>query len=145
MKAFIGVVRGLVGLTWLTQIVLGILFWTGNARNLVSLHMNLGYTFVAGIWLLSLLCWRAGAPGMLAVVSIVWGFVVMALGMTQTTLLPGSSHWIVQVTHLLVAIVAMALVGRLSSRVPGMAGPKGQAFGGHGLHPHHGVPTPRTR
>jgi hypothetical protein len=47
----------------------------------------------------------------------VGGLVVLVLGMTQTSLLPGSSHWVIQVLHLLIGMAAVgsgeAIGGRL--------------------------------
>jgi len=120
MKTAILVTRGLVGITGLTQLVLGILFWTGHATSLVNLHMSLGYLFVLASWALAILCWRAGAPGGLAAAVLVWGFVVAGLGATQVGLLPGALHWIIRVAHLLVGIAAMGLAGRLSARTRGV-------------------------
>ena len=40
----------------------------------------------------------------------------MGLGLTQSQLLPGDAHWVVQVLHLLVGLVAMGLAQDLAAR-----------------------------
>jgi hypothetical protein len=40
---------------------------------------------------------------------MIWGLVVSVFGMTQTQILPGDFHWIVQVSHLAVGLVALVV------------------------------------
>ena len=40
------------------QLVLGILFWTGNALGLVDLHQLLGILLVLGLWTMAALAHR---------------------------------------------------------------------------------------
>jgi len=116
MRAII-VVRAAAGLLWLSQLVLGILFWTGHALGLMQVHMVMGGLLVLALWALALLCARAGAPRALVVLSMVWTAILPVLGFAQFQLLPGPHHWIVRVVHLVVGLVAMPLAGRLSISV----------------------------
>jgi len=50
-----------VRLTGVTQVLLGLLFWTGRALPLVPVHMAIGLTFVLALWVLSGLAARARA------------------------------------------------------------------------------------
>lgn len=59
MKTAAGVVGGVVGITGLIQIVLGVLFWTGHALSLIQLHMAIGFVFVLAMWTLCVLAIRA--------------------------------------------------------------------------------------
>ena len=111
LQAIIGILGGAL-------LVLGLLFWTGHARSLIPLHMGIGIAFVLAVWIQTLLARRAGAPQGLATVVTFWGFVVAWLGIAQLRLLPGPRHWMIQVVHLLVGVVAMALTGMLSARTP---------------------------
>src|SRR5215207_7135657 len=53
-----------IRLTGLNQIVLGALFWTGNARALTPVHMLIGFVLVLLLWVLAALTARAGIdPG----------------------------------------------------------------------------------
>ncbi len=76
--------------------------------------MGVGYILVLSLWLTSIIAAIARAPIGLVIVGLIWGLVVVAIGVMQMTLLPGSSHWVVQVTHLLVGMAAIALNERLA-------------------------------
>ncbi len=117
MKRTILIVRGLVSLLGLALVVLGVLFWTGRALGLLPVHMLLGALFVVCLWVLVglALSARAGATFTLGV--FVWSLIVLWLGMMQLRLLPGSRHWIVQVVHLLVGVIAIGLGHALAGRI----------------------------
>jgi hypothetical protein len=100
----------------LVMIGLGVLMWLGVARQLVGLHMLLGVLLVLLLWVQSALAARAGVSAGLVALAVVWGLVTPALGMTQTGLLPGSMHWVIQVAHLAVGIVALGLGDRLTAQ-----------------------------
>jgi hypothetical protein len=117
MKTAATVLRIFVGLDGLILIALGLLFWTGNADPLVPVHMLLGIALVLALWVLAALAAVAGVnPGLVAL-TFVWGLIVLALGLTQTRLLPTDGHWIIQVLHLLVGITAIALAQILARRI----------------------------
>ncbi len=126
MKAIVAL-RSIAGILWLAQLVLGILFWTERALGLVQLHMALGGLFVLALWILAALAARAGAPRGLVVTTVTWGVVLPLLGVAQYQLLPGASHWIIRVVHLLVGLAAMAFVGRLTMSVTRTPKPAGAA------------------
>jgi hypothetical protein len=98
------------------EIVLGLLFWTGNALGLVDLHQLLGILLVLGLWTVAALAHRAGVPAGLVAVAALWGLVVPIVGLTQRELLPGSAHWVIQVIHLLLGIGLLALAESLATR-----------------------------
>ena len=93
----------------LLALILGILFWTGNATSLVLVHMGLGILAVLSLWTLgAAIASTKGGIG-LAIGAFVWGLLVAAFGLTQATLLVGSTHWLIQVLHLLVGLAAIGL------------------------------------
>jgi hypothetical protein len=100
----------------LVLLVLGVLFWTGNAFALVPLHMLLGIVLVLGLWVLAILAWRAAPPG-LVIGAVVWGLIVVWLGLNQQTLVPGDLHWLIRVLHLLVGLAAIGLAEALGRRI----------------------------
>lgn len=91
-------------------LMLGLALWAGQLYALLDIHMGLGIAVVLALWALAILALRRGKAHGLAVGSIVWGVVTLALGQTQTRLLVGDLHWLVQVAHLLVGVGAIVLV-----------------------------------
>jgi hypothetical protein len=114
MKMAITTLQWLIRLTGLIQIVLGVAFWIGYVLNLISLHMLIGFVFVLALWVLAVLAARSGVNWGFVALAIVWGVITLALGVTQTQLLPGAFHWIIRVLHLAVGLAAMGLGDRLA-------------------------------
>jgi len=102
-----------VGITGAFQIVLGLLFWTGRAQDLIPVHMLVGLVFVLSLWTVAALAIRAGESWGPILLTFAWGAIVLLLGLAQAPLFPGPSHWVVRVLHLLVGLGAMAQAGRL--------------------------------
>ena len=105
------------------QLVLGILFWTGNALGLVDLHQLIGILLVLGLWTQAVLAYRAGVPAGLVAAAAVWGLIVPIVGLTQTSLLTGSAHWVIQVIHLLLGIGLLGLAENLATRAKARLAP----------------------
>ena len=95
------------------QVIVGIGFWTGHWTSLVNVHMAIGSLFVISLWVISGIAGAHGRPGRVVAFGFVWGVVVLALGMTQQSILVGDLHWIVRVLHLAVGIAAMPIAERL--------------------------------
>lgn len=114
MLRWTNIAQWAVRLTGVTQVVLGLLFWTGRAFGLVTLHMAIGMVFVAGLWVLAGLAARAGLRRLIVAASVAWGILVPVFGILQRRLLLGPMHWVVEVLHLLIGVAAMALAARLA-------------------------------
>ena len=99
------------------QLVLGILFWTGHAYQLLPLHIVNGFVIVLTLWTTAALAFLARTRQGLAVFGLLWGLALPAFGIIQATLLVGPMHWIVRVTHLLTGLVAMGVAGTLGQAV----------------------------
>jgi hypothetical protein len=91
------------------MLVLGLLFWTGNALTLIPIHMLVGLLLVLMLWTLAALAARAGVDLRLVLLAVAWGAIVPILGLTQDTLLLGPAHVLIQVLHLCVGLAAIAL------------------------------------
>ncbi|HVA58330.1 MAG: hypothetical protein WBQ26_10275 [Gemmatimonadaceae bacterium] len=111
------VTQMLIRLCFLVLLVLGVLFWTGHAVQLVSLHMAIGGIFVLGLWFLAALGARAKVGMGLVANAAVGGFIVLGLGMTQTTVMVGDMHWLVRVVHLLVGTAAIGISEQIGARI----------------------------
>ena len=109
--------RLLVRVCGLIQISLGLLFWTGNGLGLVPTHMLSGLLLVLSFLTLAVLGAVAGLSKGRVALAIAWGILTVVLGVTQTGILPGSFHWIVQVIHLLVGIAAIAQAEALAAGI----------------------------
>jgi len=107
----------LVRATGVVQLLLGGLFWTGNALDLVPLHQTIGFLLVFGLWTLAALAARAGVRPPLVALAAVWGLIVLVLGLTQTRLLVGSAHWLIEVLHLVVGLGAIGQAEALAARI----------------------------
>ncbi len=116
MKALVLGVQWLIRLLAVVQVTLGVLFWTGNAYQLLQVHTLSGMALVLALWIQAAIAARAGIGFGLPAVAFVWGIVVIALGMTQATLLPGDLHWLIKVIHLLVGLAAVGQAESLAVR-----------------------------
>ena len=117
MRITANVLRILVSAIGVVMIVLGLLFWTGNAFALLPLHMLLGIALVLMLWIIAVMALVARVNPILALIALVWGLIVPILGITQDQLLPGSLHWLIQALHLLVGLVAIALANILARQI----------------------------
>ena len=121
MRTTTTVAQMIVRLFGLILLILGALFWSGHALQLVNTHMLIGVLFVLALWTLSGIAAAAHQSGGLVALGFVWGIVVLALGMTQQTLMPGSAHWVIRVLHLLVGLAAMGIGENLAKRIKSSA------------------------
>jgi hypothetical protein len=91
-------------------VILGILFWSGNALNLLPIHMLLGLLVVLALWIVGIgQAFSSGGSWPLAGGALLLGLLVIVVGMTQSSLLVGPFHWVIQVVHLLLGILAVGI------------------------------------
>ena len=117
MKYIVLIARSLISLFGIALVVLGILFWTGHALSLLSLHTALGGLFVICLWVLAVVGFLVPGSRALALIVLIWSLIVPALGVTQLRLMPGADHWVIQTLHLLVGLIAMGLGHALARRI----------------------------
>jgi hypothetical protein len=124
MRVFALVLQMIIRVLWVVNIVLGILFATGNLAGLVMLHETLGLVIAICLLILSVMAMvRARAVG-LGVAGIIVAILLPVVGMGQVDVLPGNGHWVVEVVHVLVAIAAIALAEMLGIRYRRALGPR---------------------
>ena len=114
MRSTITAIQMGIRVLGVVQLVLGIIFWTGNALGLVDLHQLIGILLVLGLWTQAAMAHRAGVPGGLVAGAAVYGLLVPIVGLTQRDLFPGSAHWVIQVVHLLLGLGLLALAENLA-------------------------------
>src|SRR4051812_9211322 len=91
-------------------LVLGLLFWSGNALRLGSVHMLLGFLTVAALWVIAIgQAVTRGGSWILAACAIAVGLLLIILGMNQATLWVGDRHWVIQIIHLILGILTIGL------------------------------------
>ena len=98
-------------------LLLGLLFWTGDALSLIPVHMLLGVLTVLALWLLAATASQLGAPMGLVIGAGMLGVLVLGLGFSQQSLIPGNGHWIVQVLHLVLGMAAIGIAEMIGGRV----------------------------
>jgi hypothetical protein len=117
MQTMTTAINTVLRVSWLIQLVLGLLFWTGNALSLIQIHMWNGYLLVLLLWALAVLAAISGVnPGLVAF-AVAWGIIVPFVGLNQARWLIGDLHWIVQVFHLLLGIGLGVLGDTLAQRI----------------------------
>ncbi len=68
----------------LLALILGLLFWINSALNLIQMHMLLGLLAVGALW-------------------------VIGIGRTQSSLMVGAFHWVIQVIHLVLGLLVIGM------------------------------------
>ncbi len=124
MKTATTIFQWLVRLTGLIQIVLGVLIWTGNGDALIRIHITSGIVLVLSLLVLAVLAAFARVNPAFVALAIVWGLITVVLGLTQERLLPGPSHWLIQVLHLLIGLGAIGQAENLARRITARVGQK---------------------
>src|SRR5258708_32286046 len=101
----------------LAALVLGIIFWTGNADNLQLVHIVLGFLVVISLWVLGIAqgVRRGGSFG-LALATFVVGFFVLLVGLFQTRWLTCSNHWWIKLIHVILGLAAIGLGEMIGAR-----------------------------
>jgi hypothetical protein len=78
--------------------------------------MLLGLTVALSLLTLGIVGVFTRGMRLLGAIGIVYALIVPVFGVTQTALLVGSLHWLIQTAHLLVGLGALALAGILGTR-----------------------------
>jgi hypothetical protein len=112
--AIVTTLKWIARLCAIALVVLGIGFWTGHWMNLITAHMAFGLALVLCLWITALFAIPARASAGLVAGAFIWGIVVIALGVTQAGIVPGSLHWIVQAVHLLIGLGALGMNERIA-------------------------------
>jgi hypothetical protein len=117
MQLTFTVAQMIVRVSGVLLLLLGLLFWTGDALGLIPVHILLGVLLVLALWLLAATASQMGVPIGLVAGAALLGLVLAWLGFTQDSLLPGSTHWIIQALHLVLGMAAIAIAEVIGGRV----------------------------
>ena len=101
----------------LLALILGFIFWTSDTRGtLVPIHMLLGIIVTLTLLILGGVIMTVKGGLGLGIAAIVLAIIVPIIGLTQTQLLGGSLHWIIQVIHLLIGLAAIGMGEMIAGR-----------------------------
>ena len=99
----------------LLALILGLLIWTGSALNLIQMHMLLGLLAVGALWFIGIgQAFSKGGSWLLATCALVVGATMIIIGLNQSALMLGASHWVIQVVHLVLGLLVIGL-GHMSA------------------------------
>lgn len=99
----------------LLALILGLLIWTASALNLIQMHMLLGLLAVGALWFIGIgQVFSKSGSWLFAVCALVVGAAMIILGMNQSALMLGASHWVIQVVRLVLGLLVIGL-GHMSA------------------------------
>jgi uncharacterized membrane protein YhaH (DUF805 family) len=105
----------LVGLAGLCALVLGLFIWIANS-DLSDIHMLFGILVTLGLLVMSIIALTARRLRIWGLVGIVYAIILLIFGESQSNVLAGNLHWLIQALHTLVGIGAIVLTGFLGAR-----------------------------
>lgn len=106
-----------VRITGLIELILGVMFWTGNAHVLIRGHIFLGVLLTLTLFALIYLAYRSKVARWLVALSVIWAIGLPIWGLTQDRIFPETYLWLAQVLHLLCALGAMGLAELLGAQI----------------------------
>jgi hypothetical protein len=94
----------------LLALILGLLFWINSALNLIQMHMLLGLLAVGALWVIGIgQAFSKGGSWLIAACALVVGVAMIVLGWTQSSLMVGAFHWVIQVIHLVLGLLVIGM------------------------------------
>jgi hypothetical protein len=91
-------------------LLLGLLLWSNMAPNLIQMHMLLGFLAVGALWVIGVAqAFAKGGSWIVAALALIVGVAMISLGMTQSSLMVGEFHWVIQVLHLLLGLLVIGI------------------------------------
>ncbi len=105
----------IVGIAGLCALVLGLLIWIANS-DLTDIHMLFGLLVTLGLLVMSIIALTAPGLRIWGLAGIVYAIILLVFGESQSNLLAGNLHWLIQALHTLIGIGAIALAGFLGAR-----------------------------
>jgi hypothetical protein len=96
-------------------LILGLLLWNGSALNLIPVHMLLGVLVVLSLWIIGVgQFFSRNGSWIITICALAVGVLVIIVGITQSSLMVGSFHWVIKVLHLLLGMLAVG-VGQIGT------------------------------
>jgi hypothetical protein len=105
----------IVGIAGLCALVLGLVIWIADI-DLTDIHMLFGLLVTLGLLVMSIIALTAPGLRIWGLVGIVYAIILLIFGESQSNILAGNLHWLMQVLHTLIGIGALVLTGFLGAR-----------------------------
>jgi hypothetical protein len=105
----------IVGIAGLCALVLGLVIWIANI-DLTDIHMLFGLLVTLGLLVMSIIALTARGLRIWGLAGSVYAIILLVFGESQSNLLAGNLHWLIQALHTLIGIGAIALTGFLGAR-----------------------------
>ena len=105
----------IVGIAGLCALVLGLVIWIANI-DLTDIHMLFGLLVTLGLLVMSIIALTAPGLRIWGLAGIVYAIILLIFGESQSNMLVGHLHWLIQTLHTLVGIGALVLTGFLGAR-----------------------------
>ena len=116
MIGIVTALRWVARIIGVIALILGIIIWTGSTRPL-GFHILTGFIMSVTMLLIGLLGFFARVKPGLPVIATAWAFLLPYVGFAQFKLLPGASHIVIQVIHLLIGICAIGIAEALAAKI----------------------------
>jgi hypothetical protein len=116
MRSLVTPLRWIARLDGLAGLVLGILLWTGSASQL-KLHILTGFVMTITLLLLGLLGFFARINPSMPILAIAWALLLPYIGFAQLHMLPGASHAVIQIVHLLIGVCAIGVAEAVGAQI----------------------------
>lgn len=109
------IMQVIAGIAGLVALALGLAFWIAQL-DFISFHMLSGLLVTLTLLVMSILALSTRGMRIWSMVGIVYALIVPVFGVTQSGILVGDLHWLIQAAHMLVGIGAVALTSRMGTR-----------------------------
>ena len=116
MISLVTALRWIARLDFLAALILGILLWTGSTSGLKA-HIITGFIMTLTLLILGLLGFFARLKPVMPVLAILWAVLLPYIGFAHLHLLPGSSHIVIQVVHLLIGLCAVGVAEAVGAQI----------------------------
>ena len=106
----IRIASAVLSLAGLLALILGLLYWTGTALYLLQMHMLLGLLAVGALWVIGIgQVFSKAGNWVIAACALIINAVTIAIGVIQSSLMVGEFHWVIQIIHLVLGLLAIGM------------------------------------
>lgn len=106
----IRIAAAVLSLAGLLALISGVLYWTGTAVNVIQLHMLLGFLAVGALGVIGVTqLFGKARSWLIAALALLVGAATAVIGLTQASLVVGDWHWMIEILHLALGILTIAV------------------------------------